>query len=248
MSRIQYGLKLWSTNVSLLPAAAKLISDSIFQYVELNPIPGTDIGPFLSYNIPYVIHITTERHGVNIADPAKELSNTKLITESIRWADELDATYCILHPGFGDLMEAVGFLKQFCDPRILIENMPKTGINGERMIGYTPQQIESLVDGKFGFCLDINHAIKAAISLNVPCWDYIMKFCDLNPSLFHIADGSLSTDRDEHLPIGAGEYDFRNLRKVAERQRSMMITLETPRHQDSVEEDKKNRIILSKFF
>lgn len=248
MSKIQYGLKLWSTNDSLLPAAAQLISDSVFQYVELNPVPGTDIGPFLSYNIPYVIHITTERHGVNIADPTKELINMNLITESLRWADTLQARYCILHPGFGDLVHALEFLKQISDPRILIENMPKTGMDGERMVGHTPQQIESLMGGKFGFCLDINHAIKAAISLDVPCWDYVMEFCDLKPSLFHIADGSLSSERDEHLPIGAGEYNFSNLRKVTKRHHSMMVTLETPRNQDSIEEDLINKTTLSKYF
>lgn len=248
MSGIRYGLKLWSTNVSLLPAAAQLISDSVFQYVEINPVPDTKIEPFLSYNIPFIIHITTERHGLNIADPAKKQTNCTRISDCLHWADELNASYCILHPGFGDADHATRFLDNISDPRILLENMPKTGINGESMIGYSPEQMISMMGSRFGFCLDINHAIKAALSLDVPYWEYVMKFCDLNPSMYHIADGSLSSDRDEHLPIGSGDYDFRNLETLYAQRKNMMITLETPRNLESLGEDLNNRNALSKFF
>lgn len=247
MSRIQYGLKLWSTNLSLLPAAAQFISDSVFQYVELYPVPDTEIEPFLSYNIPFIIHITTERHGLNIADPEKKQTNCTRIAECLHWADELNASHCILHPGFGDVAQAISFLENLSDPRILLENMPRTGIKGEHMIGYSPEEMISMMGSRFGFCLDINHAIKAALSLHVPYWEYVMKFCDLNPSMYHIADGSLSTDHDEHLPIGTGDYDFRKLEILYSQRKPMKITLETPRYHESLVEDLNNRNALSKF-
>ena len=65
---MNFGLKLWSINQSMLPQAEQLILDDIFQYIELTPIPGTELDAFLSYNLPYTIHITTEDHGLNIAE------------------------------------------------------------------------------------------------------------------------------------------------------------------------------------
>ena len=100
---MNFGLKLWSTNQDTLPQAEQLIKDDVFQYIELTPIPGTEIDAFLSYDLPYTIHITTERHGVNIADKEIRDFNFKTIQNCIEWADQLNARYLILHPGFGSM-------------------------------------------------------------------------------------------------------------------------------------------------
>jgi len=62
----------------MLSLADQLINEDVFQYIELTPIPNIEIETFLSYDLPYTIHITTERHGVNIAD-----TNTLLTTVSL---------------------------------------------------------------------------------------------------------------------------------------------------------------------
>jgi Endonuclease IV len=226
---MKFGLKLWSTNQDMLPQAEQLIKDDLLQYIELTPIPGTKIETFLSYNLPYTIHITTERHGLNIAD--KEISNFnfKTIQNCIEWADQLKARYLVLHPGFGTFENAIEFLSYIDDKRILIENMPKIGISDESMVGYLPEEIEKLMDNKFGFCLDLNHAIKAAVSLKLDYKEFIQKFIDLNPFYFHVSDGSLSNGKDEHLAIGEGKYDFNFLMKCIPSMPSKYITLETPR-------------------
>ena len=241
MTEIQYGLKLWSTNAHLLPDAEKSVKEGVFHYVELTPIPGTQIGLFSAYDLPYVIHATTERDGVNIADPSKNRYNQERIGECIRWADVLGAKKIIIHPGFGRSEDAKKFLGGIDDPRIIIENMPMKGLGGERMIGYTAEQLQELSGGRFGFCLDFGHAIKASASLRKPYAEHIEELLALKPSIFHISDGFLGREEDEHLEIGAGEYDLAFLMECVRKNRDRRITLETPRkNHNSIDDDIKN--------
>lgn len=230
---MNFGLKLWSTNQDTLPQAERLIKDDVFQYIELTPIPDTKIDTFLSYDLPYTIHITTERHGVNIGDKEKRDYNFEVINNCIEWADQLKAKYLVLHPGFGSLTSSIEFLSHVDDKRILIENMPKIGIYDEKMVGYSPEEIEKLMDNRFGLCLDLNHAIKAAINLKIDYMQFIQEFMKFEPFYFHVSDGHLNYGKDEHLNIGEGEYDFRFLvlAMVSGLKSSSIehITLETPR-------------------
>lgn len=226
---MNFGLKLWSTNQDMLPQAEKLIKDDVFQYIELTPIPDTEIDEFLSYDLPYTIHITTERHGVNIADKEKRDYNIKTIQNCIEWADQLKARYLVLHPGFGKLDDAIEFLSYIDDKRILIENMPKIGIYDEKMVGYSPEEIEKLMDNRFGLCLDLNHAIKAAISLELEYMEFVNEFSKFKPFYYHISDGNLNNGKDEHLSIGEGDYDFEFLIRCINSNSERYITLETPR-------------------
>jgi len=228
---VQFGLKLWSTNKDTMSQAEDLISRGLFDYIELTPIPGTEVTPFLSFDLPYIVHITTERHGLNIADRKKRYSNLKIIENCVLWADRLDAKYLILHPGYdGSIYNAVNFLDEIQDKRILIENMPKIGITDESMLGYSPKQIQQLMGCKFGFCLDFNHAIKAAVSLKLDYKAYIRDFLKLDPDVFHVSDGCLSHGKDEHLAPGEGDYDFKFLMQCISSLPSKYITLETPRN------------------
>lgn len=241
MGRIKFGLKLWSTNSNLLKEAKELIEKDIFQYIELMPIPGTEITPFLEVEVPYIIHITTERHGLNIADKDKKDFNLKTINNCIECADKLNAKYLILHPGFDLTDNAIEFLEEVDDNRILIENMPKVGLNDENMIGCTPEQIKELIGERFGLCLDLNHAIKAAVSLRRPYKEFIEDFLKLKPNMFHISDGHLNNEKDDHLNIGGGDYDFEFLMSCIKDAKSKYVTLETPRTElNSLEEDLKN--------
>jgi len=245
---INLGLKLWSTNKDLIEDAKKLIIGDIFQYIELTPIPDTSLEPFLDLSIPYIIHITTENNGLNIADPKIKDYNLDLINECISWADELKAKYLVLHPGYGSLKDSLDFLDSIIDKRILIENMPKIGINEEEMIGYNPAQIKELIGNKFSFCFDLNHAVKAAKSLGVSYKDLIANFIELKPKLFHIADGRIDYEKDEHLNFGQGEYDLNYLMDIVKdysKKNTSYITLETPKI--SLEDDIKNLGILKKY-
>jgi deoxyribonuclease-4 len=126
--------------------------------------------------------------------------------------------------------------------------MPKIGTNKEKMVGFSPQQIKKLMQNKFGFCLDLNHAIKAAISLKKDYKEYIAEFLKLNPKVLHISDGDLRNEEDKHLDIGEGEYDFNFLADYIRKSGSEYITLETPRADlNSLKEDLENLAKLKLF-
>jgi sugar phosphate isomerase/epimerase len=243
-----FGLKLWSTNTQLLEQAAEAIRYDGFQYVELSVIPNTDITPFLEYDLPYIIHATTDVHGVNIAEPNSHSFTLRQLNSCIDWADKLNAPIIILHPGIGDTWNAFQFLKGIHDERILIENMPRRGLRGECMGGWSPEQIEILMGNKFGFCLDLNHAIKTAISLGIPYEQLIKEFLRLNPKMFHIADGYLDNEIDQHLSIGNGDYNFPELMSYIKHSSSHKVTLETGRENlESINEDLDNLNKLKRF-
>jgi len=238
---IKFGLKLWSTNTDLIDEAAQLIDEKIFNFIELFVVPDTQITQFL-IDVPYIIHIPHHKFGVNIGEGKIKKYNLDKINESIKWADELKAKYLILHAGDGSMEHAADLLHELTDSRIQIENMPQIGLNGEKMIGHSPEQIRDLINNnEMGLCLDFGHAVKAAASLGVNYKNFINQFLNLNPKIFHLCDGFVDYERDEHLNIGKGCYDFDFLINCVERNNSKLITLETPRiNQKSLKEDTEN--------
>lgn len=241
MKDFRFGLKLWSLNHNLLNEAKKLIEEDFFHYIELLVVPNTEISFFQRVKVPYIIHITHENYGLNIADNRKWEANLRTVYFCLRWADKLRAKYLVLHPGFGEINKAIRFLEKIDDKRILIENVPKVGLNQERMIGFNPKQIRELIGRKFGFCLDFNHAVKSAVSLKKDYKKHIEDFLKLSPKMFHISDGILEDEKDNHLNIGEGEYDFNFLADCIKKSQAKYITLETPRaNLSSFEEDLEN--------
>ena len=245
MKIIKFGLKLWSTNTGLIDQAIQLIDEKIFDYIELFVIPNAQIKPFL-IDVPYTIHIPHEKFGVNIGDASKKKYSLQKIDECITWADKLNAKYLILHAGHGSMNYAMDALREIADDRLLIENMPKVGLNDELMIGYSPAHIEELIgDGDRGLCLDLNHAAKAAVSLEVDYKEYVQDFLVFDPKMFHISDGTLDNGKDEHLNIGDGYYDFDYLLQCAMNGAPRLVTVETPRlYQGSLGEDLRNVLVL----
>ena len=238
---MKFGLKLWSINIDLIDQAVPLIDEKVFDYIELMVIPDSEIKPFL-IDVPYIIHIPHEKFGVNIGDPAAKEYSMQKINESIAWADKLNAKYLILHAGHGSMEHATNLLHEVSDSRFLIENMPKVGLGGEAMIGYSPPQIEGLIgDGDMGLCLDFGHSVKAAVSLGVDYKEYVQGFMGLEPKMFHVSDGWLGEGRDEHLEIGEGEYDFGYFLHCVKENPFRLMTVETPRKdQESLHDDVQN--------
>ena len=248
MKKIKFGLKLWSINNNLCGQAKKAVKQGPFDYIELTIVPETNIDPFLGIGVPFIVHAPTSRWGINIADHARARPNLKEIKNCIKWAKKLNASHIILHPGYGNIQTAQNFLNKINNERFLIENMTKIGLNNESMIGFSPGQIERLIRNKFGFCMDFNHAAKAAISLKKNYKKYIEDFLKLNPKIFHISDGTLKNEKDKHLNIGDGEYDFNFLAKCIRMSHTKYVTLETPRtNLRSLKEDLENVAKLKSF-
>ena len=238
---MKFGIKLWSINTDLIDQAVHLIDEKVFDYIELMVLPDCEIKSFL-IDIPYIIHIPHEKFGVSIGDPAAKKYSLQMINKSIDWADQLNAKHLILHAGYGSVQHATDLLHGLSDSRFLIENMPKVGLGGEAMIGYSPAQIEELIgDSDMGLCLDFGHAVKAAMSWGVDYKEYVQGFMGFEPKVFHISDGILSGEKDEHLNIGEGEYDFTYLLQCVNDNPFGFVTIETPRlNQKSLDEDIQN--------
>jgi len=124
----------------------------------------------------------------------------QMINESLAWADQLNTKHLVLHAGYVSMEDARDVLREIADDRLLIENMPKVGLNDEPMIGYSPAQIEELIGGgDRGLCLDLNHAAKAAVSLGVDYIEYVKEFLRFDPTTFHISDGKLDLWRQNEV-------------------------------------------------
>lgn len=231
---IKYGLKIWSSNREIIDQAEELIKTKVFDYIELLPVPDVDISSFQEIKASYIIHIPHSKFDFNIADKKKEEFNLKIINHSIECADKLNAKYLILHTGFGSFDTAKKFLKKINDKRIILENMPKFTSSNQAMVGSSPKEIKELKGNKFGFCLDFGHGT----TLSKDYKKDIKEFLKLNPEMFHISDGILNNQKDEHYNIGEGDYDIEFMVDCIKKSDSEMATLETPRNNlKSLKED-----------
>lgn len=241
MKNVDFGVKLWSSEAHLLEKSVELIDEGVLSYVEviLNPdFPNEK--PFLEYRFPYVVHAPHENFGASIGDDSKREYTLERIHESIRWADRLDAKLLILHAGCGSADTARSTLSEINDGRLTIENMPVRGIHGEKCLGYDAESMSALVNDS-GLCLDFGHAVKASISLKEDYRELVSGFLNLKPKIFHISDGDLTAEIDQHLNIGEGEYDFGFFKQCIEKNEYRLITIETPRrNSNSLDEDAAN--------
>ncbi len=246
---MELGLKLWSINKDMVEEAASLIEKGVFQYVELMVVPDSDPEPFRAVGLPYVLHAAHDTWGANPADPSKEQRSRETIREAFHWADVLEAEHVVVHPGFGTMEAALAFFQKELDSRIAIENMAQFGIDyGQKVeyAGYSAGQLCKLMRGKFGFCLDLNHALCAARSQGKDEEEYVKELLWLKPALCHVSDGDYT---DAHLAIGKGKYDFTLLARCLQESENKKVTLETPRKNlHSLGEDKENAIRLRSFF
>ena len=227
MTDIQLGLKLWSINTDVLNEAKSLIKEGVFQYIELRIVPGTDPTLFQQLEVPYILHAPTDRE-VNLGDFANKERVQEMFNTCETWAQTLSASFVILHPGFGDLETAKQLLQEVQDERFLLENMPKAGLHGQSMIGYDVSQLKLLFGEKLGFCLDLNHAMRAARSLNRDEKEFAKELLDLNPKVLHVTDGDFK-EADEHQKLGEGEYDLSFFAECVRKVPDAFVTLETPR-------------------
>ncbi|OGL47549.1 MAG: hypothetical protein A2W05_03300 [Candidatus Schekmanbacteria bacterium RBG_16_38_10] len=234
---MKIGLKLYSTNVGLIPEALELKKRELLEYIELYVIPGsyeTTIDKWRSLDIPYVIHAPHSYHGINFAQADKWETNSKNIYEAQRFADSLCSDIIIVHGGnngkFDETLRQLGLLKE---KRIVLENKPKTGILGEQCVGWSPLEFWSAIDSGIihGTVLDFGHASCAAASMRVDVRGVIQGFMEFNPKIYHLADGDVLSEKDMHLNLGKGNFNLAEF--IAVIPPDAYLTLETPRKPSS---------------
>jgi len=243
---INFGLKIIGDNKGLLAESVKLIEKSVFRYIELIVTPNfylnSNLINILS-NVKLIIHAPHENYGVDIGKIERKNFTIKMIKKSLEWTEKLNAEYLVIHCGTEDLEVAKKNLRLFEEYKdiVLLENMPAIGINGERCLGYDVESFKKLNVLNFGLCFDFGHAIKASLSINRNYMEVISEFMTFKPKIFHISDGKLDKETDEHLNIGDGEYDFVFIKEIIQKSENKFVTIETPRYnQNSLEDDIRN--------
>jgi len=235
------GLKLYSINTDLILEAESLWHKVFFQYIELYIIPGSYSSThekWHSCNIPFVVHAPHSVHGINFALASQKKQNIARFKEAQEFADRLRADRIIIHGGHtGSITETIRQVVGLSDSRIILENMPKVGINNEVCVGWSPKgfQLASISGGFKGFALDFGHASCAAFSLGQKSMDLVRSFLVFKPKIFHLSDGDPNSERDKHQNIGKGGFNIIDFLSVIPE--GGFLTIETPRNNQNGLED-----------
>lgn len=244
---LKYGLKLWSTDEHLFGEAVRLFKKKKIDFVELYIVPGSlpaEKPELLKdfKNIPTTLHAPHSEHNFDVFtldDSKVEIFKNQVI----KIADFLESKFIVVHAEAGDSQEI--FKKnigRINDRRIIIENMTKIGMNDELHFGYSYEQLKFIKDLGFNFCLDFSHAIKSAVSQNLDYKEFIKKLISgLNPFYFHICNGKMDNDKDEHRNLFDGEFDLKWIKKtLIELKKDVYLVFETPKGENGLENDIKN--------
>jgi len=213
---MQLGLKLGSKDTSYTENILSFYQAEYFQYIELFAVPKSfddTIEYWKQFPIPTVIHAPHSFAGMNLSLPEERENNKKKIKETFQFADTLKSEYIIFHSGVnGNIEETINQLRPFIDSRCLIENKPMRGINEEKCLGSTPEEINHILNElQAGFCLDFGHAICTANSLKKNPIEFIKEFFPFNPRIYHLTDGDYKSEKDTHLHYGEGTFPLKEL-------------------------------------
>ncbi len=232
---MNFGLKLWSTNDYYIKSALELFKKKQFDYIELYIVPGSvdSIPDWEELNIPFILHAPHSLSGLNPSIESCEIRNFELIAEIEEYRKVLNPEFIIFHPGIDGTLEET--IRQFCEIRnkfpeihkcLLVENKPALGLNGENCIGSSPHEIAWIIQKiGSGFCLDIGHAICSANSSKSYWHDVISDFLRLDPTMFHLSDSDIHSEKDAHRNFGSGTFELSEiLEQIPEDAR---ITIET---------------------
>ncbi len=215
------------------PAYLKKFEDKV-DFFEIMAIETNNYDFIKELKLPIVIHSQHRLFGINAADKEKEEINSRSIDFAIKIADIAGAKKIILHPGDLDTPtstyeQAVNFVKNLKDKRIIIENIPKE--QEIVRLCMTPQETKKFLQatGK-GLCFDIGHAIWAAINFNEDYKKFIKEFLKLKPVHYHIGglkihSPNLPLEQRDHLPLRESDFDLKEILKLIPKDAE--ITLET---------------------
>ncbi|MGA2418078.1 MAG: hypothetical protein ABSF55_02475 [Candidatus Staskawiczbacteria bacterium] len=250
MSNIKFGLKLWSIDSKdLFEEAGQLFKRKEIDFVELYIVPDSllpgksDILNCLR-NIPTTIHAPHMEHNFDVFT----LDDSKIEifkNQVIKIADFLNSKFIVVHAMVGDSQEI--FKKniiKISDPRILIENSPKIGLDNRICSAHSYDQLESIKDSGCNLCLDFSHAIKSAAAQNIDYKKFIEKLIfELDPSYFHLCNGKTNNVKDEHRDLFDGEFDLKWIKNILLKlgeKKDVYLVFETPKGKSGLLNDIKN--------
>ena len=238
IQNINIGIKISTKNFNLLPEI--YLNDDIIDFIEiiLDPEFTTkDIRIIKSLELPYAIHFPNSNNGIDFGDLTKNRENIEFIDRINQYKNKLSdlKPICyIIHPESGDIELSIVNIQKLQMEPLALENMPRLGIHGEKMLGYDANSLNKYFKciEQLKFCFDINHAIKAAISMKRDYLLFVKEFLEFKkPILFHISGGNLNIETDEHLALDEGQYNLSKIKKILlNYKHNVNLTFETPRN------------------
>lgn len=252
------GLKLWSSNSFYIKPAMDLYNESIFDYVELYVVPGTEEGYLQEWKktkFLFILHAPHAGAGFNLSLKECELKNRGLIKEVESFRAALNPTQVIFHPGIhGSIEETIRqiaiFRNEFSNlfDLAVIENKPKMGLNGEICVGASPEEMGKILDETgLGFCLDIGHAICYAAWEKSDWKKIVENFMKLSPQMFHLSDGDIDSRTDRHYHFGKGNFDLSRIVELLPS--GAYVTIETEKNsKNDLNDFKSDALFLQNLF
>lgn len=241
------GLKLWSTNQSWFAEAAELFRSKKIDFIELYIAPTTTEQTDFSIlaDVPMTLHAPHENHGFNTS--ALSSASAQRFHDVIApIANTIKASHIIVHAGVGETESGfVTGVRQVADARIIIENMPKESLQHEICFGHSLEQLHFIhVEQGFPICLDLGHAIKSAHSQGIPYPTFLEDIIRAtHPTYFHLSDGDANSPIDDHLTLGAGNFDLIFLKKLILKQaesHETRVVFEVPKNNRDLQQDVEN--------
>ena len=246
IDNIKFGIKINTGEFHLLPEIYD--NQDVINFIEVLIPPEftrNDLAIIRDFNLPYCIHFPHLKHNIDFGNSKQAGYNQKFI-EKInahkKSFDQLQAFCYIVHPESGNVEMSIENIRKLQIKPLAIENMPYKFSSGGNRLAHVPETIrpyfEKMPD--IEFCLDLNHAVKTAISESLEYIELIKRFMKLKkPIHFHIADGDMNSEYDDHLAIGRGNYDIPRIKRLLLNfESTVYLTFETPRiNKDHIEDD-----------
>jgi len=249
IKNILFGVKISTNNFDLLSEIYANLELIDFIEVILDPeFSVRDIYKIKDLQIPYVIHLPNSNNGIDFGYLNNNDNNNSLIkrvNQNLVHFNKLTPICYILHPESGNIDLSIQNIKRLKIAPLAMENMPFKGIHGRNLLGYDPNSLKIYFEKikNLEFCFDLNHAIKAAISMKKDYLAVIKEFLKFKkPILFHISGGNLDIEIDEHLAIDEGQYNITKIKEILlNYKNNIKLTFETPRnYEKKIDDDLKN--------
>ena len=212
-------------------------------FFEILTIEGRDyeFAEQFSQFLPVIIHAQHYIFGSNPADKSKNEGYNSSINFARKIADSTNAKRIILHPGVinnGSSSEenAVSFIKNLNDKRVLIENLPK--YKDFNCLCTTPEDTkEFMKKADVKLCFDINHAMETAFQAGRDYKELIKEFIKLKPVQYHLGGQKIKGGIASHLSFQNSDIDLKEILKFLPEDAE--ITLETESNIEKTENDIK---------
>ena len=243
---IKFGIKIATRNFDLIPEIYD--NKKKIDFIEVILLPeftSEDIEIIKNLEIPYALHLPNSNYGIDFGNLEHNTQNLDYIEKVNFFKGELSPFCYIIHPESGDIKLSIKNISLLKIKPIALENMPLKSLIEGNLLGYDINTLMPFFNyfKDLEFCLDINHAIKAAVSKKM---DYIRFIKELlvfkSPLIFHISGGNLENVIDEHLPLFEGNYNLSEIKKILITLKSSVnLTFETPRnYEHQIEDDLRN--------